>query len=164
MSQKSARQTSKPPARHQSRAHQFARVGLFFICGALFLAGFFFTGLQHFASMDYGMKNSRMRVQIEELEAEKRRLLLAREVSSSPLEIRRVARKTGLDDRATAHTDQKPAAPTLVRSKPAENSSLPAKSTVVKTASVAQSGARVAAVYKKPATETRETKKAVLAE
>ena len=163
MIKKSGKQACKKTDRDSSRDHHIARVGLFFICGVLFLAGFFFTGLQHFASMDYGMKNSRMRVQIEELEAEKRRLLLAREVSSSPMEIRRVARKTGLGDGATTPTDQKPA-PTFVRSVPAESISSPAKSTFVKTASVAQSGVRIAAAYKKPATEIRETKKAVSAE
>lgn len=66
------------------------------MCMMLFVAGLFFAGRQHFSSMDYGMKNSRLRKQIDELEAEKRRLLLAREVSMSPAEIKRAAKRVGL--------------------------------------------------------------------
>jgi hypothetical protein len=70
------------------------------VFGSLLVSGFFLAGQQHFASMDYGMKNSRLKKQIEALEAEKRRLLLAREVSLSPVEIKRAAKKTGLLDAA----------------------------------------------------------------
>ena len=66
------------------------------ICGLTVVSGFFFAGRLHFSSMDYGMKNSRLRRQIDELEAEKRRLMLAREVSLSPSEIKRAAKKVGL--------------------------------------------------------------------
>lgn len=66
------------------------------MCMMLFVAGLFFAGRQHFSSMDYGMKNSRLRKQIDELEDEKRRLLLAREVSMSPAEIKRAAKRVGL--------------------------------------------------------------------
>jgi hypothetical protein len=68
------------------------------VCGTIVVGGFFFAGRQHFSSMDYGMKNSRLRRQIDELEAEKRRLMLAREISLSPAEIKRAARKVGLVD------------------------------------------------------------------
>lgn len=71
---------------------------LIVLCGLMFAGGFFFAGRQHFSSMDYGMKNSRLRRQIDELEAEKRRLLLAREVSLSPSEIKKAVRKAGLVD------------------------------------------------------------------
>lgn len=69
---------------------------LILACGALLVAGFFFAGHQHFSSMDFGMKNSRLRKQIDDLEAEKRRLILAREVSLSPGEIKKAAKKTGI--------------------------------------------------------------------
>lgn len=64
-------------------------------CACLIAAGFFFAGLQHFATMDLGFKNSELRKAVEELEAEKRRLILAREVSLSPSEIMRTARSLG---------------------------------------------------------------------
>jgi AmiR/NasT family two-component response regulator len=65
------------------------------VAGAILVVGFFFAAQQHFSSIDYGIKNSRLRKQIDELEAEKRRLLLAKEVSLSPSEIKKAARKMG---------------------------------------------------------------------
>lgn len=64
-------------------------------CACIMAAGFFFAGLQHFATMDLGFKNSNLRKAVDELEAEKRRLILAREVSLSPNEILRTARAMG---------------------------------------------------------------------
>ncbi|MEP6848208.1 MAG: hypothetical protein ABI999_05080 [Acidobacteriota bacterium] len=43
--------------------------------------------------MDYGIRNSRLRKQLDEMEAEKRRLLLSREISLSPAELMKAARK-----------------------------------------------------------------------
>lgn len=65
------------------------------ICGCILAAGFFLAARQHFASMELGMQNSRLRKQLEDLESENRRLLLAREVSLSPAEITRTARNLG---------------------------------------------------------------------
>ena len=67
-------------------------------CAFLLVCGFFFAARQHFSSMDVGMKNSRLRKQIDDLESEKRRLLLAREVSLSPAEIKKAAVKTRLSE------------------------------------------------------------------
>ena len=66
---------------------------LAFVCMLILVCGIFLAGRQHFSSMDFGMKNSRLRKQVDELEAEKRRLLLAREVSLSPAEIKKAAKK-----------------------------------------------------------------------
>ncbi len=65
------------------------------ICGCVLAAGFFLAARQHFTSMDLGMKNSRLRKQLEDLESENRRLLLAREISLSPSEITKTARNLG---------------------------------------------------------------------
>lgn len=65
------------------------------MCMLLFVAGLFFAGRQHFSSMDFGMKNSKLRKQVDELESEKRRLLLARETSMSPAEIKKAAKRVG---------------------------------------------------------------------
>lgn len=87
------------------------------VCIALLVAGFFFAGQQHFSSIDFGMKNSRLRKQIDDLEAEKRRLLLVREMSLAPAEIRKAAGRTGLApgvngspqvERASAVVKEKP--------------------------------------------------------
>lgn len=66
-------------------------------CAVLIVVGFFFAARQHFLTMDYSMKNSRLRKQVDELEAEKRRLMLAREVSLSPFEILKAAKRSGLN-------------------------------------------------------------------
>jgi hypothetical protein len=65
-------------------------------CACVVAAGFFFAARQHFISMDYGIKNSKLREQLQNLETEKRRLLLAREVALSPLAIRKAANALGI--------------------------------------------------------------------
>jgi len=71
---------------------------LVIICACVVATGFFFAARQHFSSMEYGLKNSKLREQLQNLETEKRRLLLAREVASSPLAIRKAAHNIGLRD------------------------------------------------------------------
>lgn len=68
------------------------------ICGTFLVAGFFGAARQHFASIDYGIKNSKLKKQIKELESEKQRLILAREVAYSPAKIKKAARKIGMVD------------------------------------------------------------------
>jgi hypothetical protein len=67
-------------------------------CGVLLVGGFFLAARSHFASIDFGIKNSTLKKQIEELEADKRRLLLAKEVALSPAEIKKAAKKLGLSE------------------------------------------------------------------
>lgn len=67
-------------------------------CGLLLVAGFFFAARQHFSVMDYAIKNAKLRREKESLEAEQRRLYLAREISLSPSEIKKIAKKIGLQD------------------------------------------------------------------
>ncbi len=68
------------------------------ICGCIIAAGFLLAARQHFVSMDLGMKNSKLRKQLDDLETEQRRLILAREVALSPKEITRTARDLGFVD------------------------------------------------------------------
>lgn len=70
------------------------------ICACLMAAGFFFAARQHFNTVEFGMKNSALRKRVDELQAEKRRLTLAREVSLSPASIRKAARGLGLKERS----------------------------------------------------------------
>jgi hypothetical protein len=67
-------------------------------CGLLLITGFFFAARQHFSSIDYSIKNSRLRRQLDELEADKRRLVLAKEIALSPAEIKKVAKKIGFTE------------------------------------------------------------------
>ena len=70
------------------------------ICGLLLITGFFFAAGQHFSSIDYSYRNSHLRKQLTELEADKRRLVLAKEIALSPAEIKKVARKIGFTETA----------------------------------------------------------------
>ncbi|MDQ3133077.1 MAG: cell division protein FtsL [Acidobacteriota bacterium] len=65
-------------------------------CALFLVAGFFFAARQHFSSIDYGMKNSKLRKQLDELEGEKRRLILEKEIALSPAEIKKAAKKIGM--------------------------------------------------------------------
>ena len=65
-------------------------------CGMILIVGFFFAARQHFSSIDYGIKNSKLKKQIEELETDKRQLTLAKEIALTPSEIKKAAQKIGL--------------------------------------------------------------------
>jgi len=78
-----------------SRELSWSFMLLVIVCACVVAAGFFFAARQHFTSMDYGIKNSKLREQLQNLETEKRRLLLAREVALSPLAIRKAASSIG---------------------------------------------------------------------
>ncbi len=65
-------------------------------CGLILVVGFFFAARQHFSSIDYGIKNSKLKKQIEELETDKRQLTLAKEIALTPSEIKKAAQKIGL--------------------------------------------------------------------
>ena len=125
-------------------------------CLVLLVSGFFFAGRQHFSSMDYGMKNSRLRKQVDQLEAEKRRLLLTKEVSLSPAEIKKAAAKVGMMD---PPPNRSAAAPELVRAGATADKTQDGKPLVVKTSAVSPAAPTVALAYKKTEKVTRENKK-----
>lgn len=67
-------------------------------CGVFLVGGFFFAARSHFASIDFGIKNSSLKKQLEDLESEKRRLTLLKEIALSPAEIKKAAKKLGLTE------------------------------------------------------------------
>lgn len=130
---------------------------LMLVCGLLLVSGFFFAGRQHFSSMDYGMKNSRLRKQIDELEAEKRRLLLTREISLSPAEIKKAAKKNGLVDPTTPVEEIAQVASAAKENVAATPQSIQ-KPLVVKTAAVSAVASTFPAAYPKPEKIARQIK------
>lgn len=70
------------------------------VCGLFLLAGFFAAARQHFLTIEYGIKNSKLRKQIESLEAENRSLINARETALAPTEIIKAAKKLGFTNKA----------------------------------------------------------------
>src|SRR6266700_3652611 len=89
------RQTNPRQPENDRPGNAWKYSALTLMCGAILVTGFFFVGKLHFSSMDYGIRNSKLRKQLDELESEKRRLLLSREISLSPAELLRSARKIG---------------------------------------------------------------------
>lgn len=91
------------PSAHiaERNSSTFLYVLLTIACAAFLATGFFFAARQHFAAMDLGMKNSTLRKQIEEMEAQKRQLVLAREIVRSPAEMKRIAANKGFRQRET---------------------------------------------------------------
>ena len=154
MKQKQARARATEPKRWRTYS-------MMFVCGAVLIAGFFFAARQHFASMDYGMRNSRLRKQIDDLEAEKRRLILARETSLSPVEIKKAAKKAGFSgsDESVATVAQV-AASTKEKAMPATPATA-AKPMIVKTASVAAVPPTLNADYSRPERIVKQVKKAL---
>jgi hypothetical protein len=67
-------------------------------CGTFLVGGFFVAARSHFSSIDFGIKNSTLKKQLEDLEAEKRRLLWLKETALSPAEIKKAAKKLGLTE------------------------------------------------------------------
>ncbi len=82
--------------RRQSDPLPFKYGFLTVICGLFLVFGFFMAARSHFATMDYGMKNAKLRQQIEELKSENRRLQLSKEMALTPAEIKKAAKKLGL--------------------------------------------------------------------
>ena len=68
------------------------------LCGVFLVGGFFVAARSHFASIDFGIKNSSLKKQLEDLESEKRRLLWLKETALSPAEIKKAAKKLGLTE------------------------------------------------------------------
>ena len=144
--------TKAAPARSRWRTYT-----LILTCCLLTATGFFLAGRQHFSWMDYGMKNSRLRKQIDDLEAEKRRLLLAREISLSPMEIKKAAKKFGLADAEGSSTVAQVATSTKEKAVPAASlgsaavasTSAPTKPMVTKTVAVTPAPQATVASYKK---------------
>ena len=75
------------------------------VCGLFLVVGFFGAARQHFSSIELGIKNSKLRKQVEELEAGQRRLLLTKEVVLSPGEIKKAAKKIGFTEMSASNIE-----------------------------------------------------------
>jgi hypothetical protein len=73
------------------------------ICGFVLVGCFFFSARQHFSSMDYGIKNSKLKKQKEDLEDTQRQLVLAKEKVLLPEEIKKAAKKLGFTEMTAAN-------------------------------------------------------------
>ena len=92
----SPKKPTKKINNRQSEPLPFRYILVTLTCGLILVVGFFFAARQHFSSIDYGIKNSKLKKQIDELETDKRQLILAREIALTPSEIKKAAQKIGL--------------------------------------------------------------------
>ncbi|HQZ98346.1 MAG TPA: hypothetical protein PLP21_18655 [Pyrinomonadaceae bacterium] len=149
-------------AKRTSSTKRFTTYGLILVSTLTLASGFFFAATQHFSSMDYGMKNSRLRKQIDQLEAEKRRLLLAKEVSMSPNEIKKAAKKAGLFDPMADPALSQTAEPVQAKAVPAPSKN--DQPLIVKTASVAATAKPITTSFNKSDKTGKEAKRNVSTE
>lgn len=157
MAKRNQKRSAKARGKLQHNPSRFRTYSLMFVCAATLVCGFFFAARQHFSSMDFGMKNSRLRKQVDELEAEKRRLLLAREVSLSPAEIKKAVKRTGLASTAGSEgVVAQVVSTTKEKALPPQVSD--AKAMIIKTASVTPVQSTVAASYAKKERSAKQTK------
>lgn len=164
MTKRTRRKPERNRSDQQTNSRRWRTYALMLICSLMLVSGFFFAGRQHFSSMDYGMKNSKLRKQVDELEAEKRRLLHAREVSLSPVEIKKAARKTGMVDQASLEGEVAQVA-SVTREKAVPPAPAPdTKPMVIKTAAVSAVASTISAEYPKPEKVAKQVKKALSAE
>lgn len=130
---------------------------LMIVCGMCLIAGFFFAARQHFSSIDFSIKNSRLRKMSEELESDKRRLLLSKEIALSPSEIKKAAQKIGFKAISASNLEfLRPAAAAGKQEKPGVVKSDAAKPKQ----SVAGKTVEPAAAEKVPAKKIKEEKSA----
>ena len=122
------------------------------ICGSVMILGFFLAARQHFSSIEFGIKNSRLRKQLDELEAEKRRLLLAKEVSMSPVELMKAARRIEF---AQSNSPNVPATSQIVRASATVTANAPnvQKTVMSKPAVTVASNARAEKLDRQPKRE-----------
>jgi hypothetical protein len=109
------------------------------VCGTFLVGGFFVAARSHFASIDFGIKNSTLKKQLEDLEAEKRRLIWLKETALSPAEIKKAAKKLGLTEMTAnnfqtfgSRIEEKKEKPLTAKSAPEKSKQLVEKTVDVK--------------------------------
>ena len=96
-------QNRKPKIRREREPVSWKYILLCAFCGLMLVVGFFGAARQHFASINYGIKNSKLKKEVEELKSEQTRLKLAREVALSPAEIKKSARELGFTEKKASN-------------------------------------------------------------
>ncbi len=95
----------KPPKKNQRDPIAWRYGFLTLCCGLVLVVGFFFAARQHFSSIDYSIKNSKLKKQIDELEDAKRNLILEKESAMTLAEIKKAAQKIGLLETTVSNSE-----------------------------------------------------------
>ncbi len=96
-------QNRKPKVRREREPVSWKYILLCAFCGLMLVVGFFGAARQHFASINYGIKNSKLKKEVEELKSEQVRLKLAREVAMTPAEIKKSAKELGFTEKTASN-------------------------------------------------------------
>ncbi len=96
-------QNRKPKVRREREPVSWKYILLCSFCGLMLVVGFFGAARQHFASINYGIKNSKLKKEVEELKSEQVRIKLAREVALSPAEIKKSAKELGFTEKKASN-------------------------------------------------------------
>ncbi|MBA3632498.1 MAG: hypothetical protein H0W58_06785 [Acidobacteria bacterium] len=102
-----AKQNQSPNRERKPISWRYSLLTL--VCGLFLVVGLFGAARQHFSSIEFGIKNSRIRKQITELEAGQRRLILAKEIALAPDEIKKIAKIFGLKETPAINIETLPA-------------------------------------------------------
>lgn len=97
--------SKKTKVRREREPISWKYVLLTAFCGLMLVVGFFGAARQHFASINYGIKNSKLKKEVEELKSEQRRLQLSKEVALSPQEIKKSAKKLGFTEMTASNIE-----------------------------------------------------------
>ena len=81
------------------------RLGFQLFCGLVVAVGFVYAGGRHFAALKLGYQTEDLRRVRDQLEAEQRRFLLAREEAASPARLERAARQLGMQPLQSSQID-----------------------------------------------------------
>lgn len=90
--------TRKPLIKREREQVSLKYIAIASVCGIILAAGFFGAARQHFASINYGINNSKLKKQVDELKSEQRRLQLSKEIALSPAEIKKSAKRIGFTE------------------------------------------------------------------
>ena len=82
---------------HEQDRRALKRKLVLLACGVALCAGFAFAAQRQYAAVRYGYRSEELRREREQLLAERRRLLVALEETSSPAQLERAAREIGLE-------------------------------------------------------------------
>ncbi|HKQ99209.1 MAG TPA: hypothetical protein VJT09_00970 [Pyrinomonadaceae bacterium] len=91
-----------PPSRKNFTVHRerdmraLVRLSLLLACGLVLAGGFVYAAGQHFAAVQYGYKSEALRREQAELLEEQRRLMLERELATTPEQLGMAAREIGM--------------------------------------------------------------------
>ena len=99
-----SRQRNRPIVRERDRG-AVKRFALLLAAGLILAGGFVYAGGQHFAALKFGYETEKLRNSLTEAREQQRRLLLEKEIASSPARLEQAARQLGMQPMQAGQID-----------------------------------------------------------